>query len=188
MFGEVAVSKSEAKWELVQSATVYDGRRFKVKNDAVLLPNGFTTEYTYIDKSPAVMVVPVINENQLLMVRQYRYIVNVFSWEFPAGGILSGETPEEAAYRELLEETGYSAERLVPMSKVFTSNGNSNEHVYLYAAYDLHNVGQELEITEFDMLVKPFAISKCFEMVKQGVITCAGTILSLLYFQFFLNN
>jgi ADP-ribose pyrophosphatase len=176
------------EWATLDSEIVYKNSYFAVLEDEVSLPAGEETTFVYISRSPAVIIAPILDNGQVVLVRQYRYIIGQDSWELPAGSVVDGETPAEAASRELEEETGYVARTLAPMNRMFTSNGTTDEVVHAFAALDLSHTSQKLEITECDMVVRAFGIQECTDMILRGDITCAGTSLTLLYLQHWLSS
>ncbi|MDP7115683.1 MAG: NUDIX hydrolase [Candidatus Woesearchaeota archaeon] len=94
------------KWECKKSERILDTPHFKVRKDVVELPNKEMKEWTYWDSNDSVMVL-AMTDNKLVMIRQYRYLVNDDVIEFPSGGLHDNESMEEGAKREFEEETGY---------------------------------------------------------------------------------
>lgn len=106
--------------------------RFTVVSDQVKV-NGKVCPYDYLEIKEGVCVLP-IHQNNIVTIRQYRYPVHSWQLEFPGGFIDSGETPEEAAKRELFEETGYLAKELIPLGSFYPSFGSTNEKIHLFEA------------------------------------------------------
>lgn len=100
------------KWKRLSSEIVYDSEYFRVRKDLVELPGGQEKEWTYWDSRDSAMVICMTDERKLVMIRQYRYMVDDDVLEFPAGFNESGETFEQSAQREFREETGYICGRL----------------------------------------------------------------------------
>lgn len=136
--------------------------RFIIVQDRVRV-NGYEQPYDYLEIREGVSVLPVCR-GKILLQKQYRYPVRSWQWELPGGFIDPGESPEEAAKRELEEETGYTAEKLVPLGAFYPSFGSTNEKIWLFAA-ECSKKGaadrepgeiirlQELEEEEFTKLV-----------------------------------
>src|SRR2546422_10612153 len=121
---------------------VYAGRAVRLDVDTVRFPDGSTGELELIRHPGAAAVVPCLTDPQgsdptILMIKQYRYAAGGPLWEIPAGTLDSGEAPEACARRELLEETGATAERLEPLSAILTTPGFTNEVIHLFMASGL---------------------------------------------------
>lgn len=105
-------------------------------------------EYYYIDMPGAVGIIPVFENGDVLVCRQYRYLLGAWLWEFPIGGMEKGGDPLDTARRELREETGYAAERFTMLGSFAPYKGVSNERTHIFLAEGLTEVGQELEPEE----------------------------------------
>lgn len=128
-------------------------------------PDGSTGDYIVMDAKDWVVVIPVNGEN-FLMVRQWRHGEKALSIEFPGGVIENGEAPEIAAARELKEETGFTAGKLIPLGTMNPNPALFSNHVHAYAAFDLHDSGsQHLDDDEF---VNYMEISKKEVYQKMG--------------------
>jgi ADP-ribose pyrophosphatase len=127
----------------------------------------------------AAVILPLLNESQVVLIRTPRPATGEILWELPAGTLEKGELPETTAARELEEETGYKTKKLTFLLRFFVSPGVSNEMIYAYVANDLTQVGQKLEDSE-DITVYSKSISEVFEMIKEGKIQDAKTIITLL--------
>jgi ADP-ribose pyrophosphatase len=112
------------------------GRRVIFKSEEMVLPNGHRMLVDKVIFPDAVAVLPVYRDGRVVLIRQYRPVVNDYILEAPAGVIDKGETPEDAARRELEEETGLKAGELVYLGEGYTSPGYSTERLYLYMALD----------------------------------------------------
>jgi 8-oxo-dGTP pyrophosphatase MutT (NUDIX family) len=118
-------------------------------NCQVELPDGRTTPYGVVMCGGAVGILPFLDADTVLLVRQYRYIAGRPMWEMPTGGIHPGESIEAAAQRELSEETGYRAGRLLPISTFLTSKSVVDETAHLLLAHDLTPTEASRDETEF---------------------------------------
>jgi ADP-ribose pyrophosphatase len=135
--------------------------------------------YTFVEHPGYAMVVPLLDDGRVLLEHVYRYAVKEVILECPSGG-LDGDLPEIAARRELLEETGWVAERLIPLGSFYGSHGVSNERFHVYLGTDLRDTGRiQRELTEdIELAFVPFR--EAVEMARDGRIVNAPTALSLL--------
>jgi ADP-ribose pyrophosphatase len=161
------------------SEPVFDGQLLHVRRDTVRLPDAGTATREYIVHPGAVMIVPRLPDGKLLLERQFRYPLERVFVEFPAGKIDHGEAPLETARRELLEETGYKAERWTYLATLHPLITYSTERIEIYLAEGLEHVGARLDAGEF---VETFAatLGEALAWLDRGEITDAKTMLGLL--------
>jgi ADP-ribose pyrophosphatase len=124
-------------------------------------------------------VVPFLSDDEVLLIRQYRHATNGSILEVPAGKLDPGETPEVCAVRELEEEAGQRAGRLVALGPIWTSPGFTDERIHLFAAHDLVAVERRPEDDEVIDLV-PIRLREAVELVWSGGIDDAKSALALL--------
>jgi ADP-ribose pyrophosphatase len=158
---------------------VQRGAQFELVTEAIELPNGRTVDLDLVRHPGAAAVVPFLDENRILMIRQYRFATGGEILEIPAGKLDPGETPETCAARELLEETGYRAGRLEKLGAIWTSPGFTNEVIHLYSAFDLEVAEQQLEPDEIIELV-PMTLTQALETVRRSAIFDAKSATALL--------
>jgi ADP-ribose pyrophosphatase len=118
----------------LSSRRAYDGRMIHVRVDHVRMPSGRKTVREVVEHPGSVIVVPVTVDDEVLFVRQYRYAVDERVIELPAGLLDEGEDPEDAARRELAEETGYEAGEMTLLGSAWVSPGYSREQSHFYVA------------------------------------------------------
>jgi ADP-ribose pyrophosphatase len=158
---------------------VYDNHWISVREDVVELPNGRSTVYGVVECSECVGVLPFLDRDTVLLVGQYRYVAGDFFWEIPTGGQHAGETPTQAAQRELAEEAGHEAGRLVGLGDFHTSKSILREVAHLYVAEDLRAASRPPDPTEF-IERRAFPFREVVAMVERGEIKDAMTIIAVL--------
>ncbi|HYT88691.1 MAG TPA: NUDIX hydrolase [Gemmataceae bacterium] len=166
-------------WTRVSRAIVYQNPWIVVYHDEVVRPDGHPGIYGVVHfRNRAVGVVPIDAQDRVLLVGQYRYPLDVYSWEIPEGGAPAGEDPLVCAQRELLEETGYSAGRWELVLRAHLSNSVTDEDGYCFLATDLRPGAACPEGTErLQLRWVPFA--DALAMVLRGEITDSLSVLGL---------
>jgi ADP-ribose pyrophosphatase len=165
----------------VERRTVFAGRVLDVGEEVHDLPNGRRATFEVIRHPGGAAVLPVLDDGRVLLIRQYRPVLGGMLWEIPAGRLEPGESPEACVRRELAEEAGCVAGRLVPLGGLWSAAGFCDEHVALFAAYDLTPVPAA---PEPDEIIEPVALplAAALELVFRGEIRDAKTQLALLRF------
>lgn len=110
---------------------------YHIRRDDIRLPDGSKGVYHVLEKSPSVFVVPVTADKEIVLIRNYRYTLQQWVWEVPAGGIKVGQSPEIAAHEELREEVGGITDNLHFLMKASTMNGIGNNYAYFFVALDV---------------------------------------------------
>jgi ADP-ribose pyrophosphatase len=165
----------------LSSKTVYRGNFLQVVEDEVRLPDGATGRREYIRHPGAVVMVPFLDRDTVLLVRQYRYPLGRHFEEIPAGKAHVGEERLATARRELREECGYEAREWRRLTTLHPCIGYSDESIDLFVARDLVQVGaQQLDEGEF-LEVMPVRLAEALEWVRAGRITDTKTIIGLLW-------
>ena len=163
----------------IASEDVFDGKLLHVKRDTVRLPDGETATREYIAHPGAVMIIPRLPDGKLLMERQFRYPLARIFIEFPAGKIDPGEDPATTAARELLEETGYTAERWSHIGTLHPLITYSTERIEIYTADALTFVGAKLDAGEFVEIFSA-TLEEALAWIDRGELTDVKTMLGLL--------
>ena len=171
--------QSETPWRALSSKPVYANKWISVREDVVALPDGRTTLYGVVSCGHCVGVLPFVDPDTVLLVRQYRYVAGRATWEMPTGGVHAGETFEQAAQRELAEETGHRAQHLVHVSTYHTSKSVVDETAHLFLADGLQRSETAADETEF-IDVSPFPFDTALRMVLEGEIVDSMTIVAML--------
>ena len=157
----------------------YEGIVVNVTMDSIRLPDGALAYREVVEHPGGVCVLPVDDQGMACCVRQFRYPMREHLLEAPAGKLEPGEEPLRCAERELSEETGYTADELIPLGSYYTSPGYSTECLHLYLAVGLHRGQAHLDAGEFlDLERLPFA--ELYEMVSRGGIRDGKTAICVL--------
>lgn len=165
----------------VKSSEVFRGKIINVKVDTVTLPDGRQTEREVVEHPGAVAVVALTEDEEVLLVSQFRYPVGEILLEVPAGKLEPGEDPLESAKRELAEETGFMANSWELLSVFYTTPGFSNEIMYLYLARDLSPDKKQADDDEFiELQQMPLkdAVSKALSGHFKDAKTIAGILIA----------
>jgi ADP-ribose pyrophosphatase len=165
---------------------VHDGRIVHLSMDTVRLPDGSQRDLEFIHHAGAAAILPVIGslddlDPEILLIRQYRYATGGYLYEVPAGmPSREGEPWEEVARRELEEETGCRAGRLIPLTWIWTTPGFTDERIYLWVATDLVQGASKLDDDEFVEVVR-VRLSQALEWVREGRIVDGKSLVTLLF-------
>ncbi|MFQ6674730.1 MAG: NUDIX domain-containing protein [Fidelibacterota bacterium] len=162
------------------SSRVFKGKLLDVWSDTVRLPNGETSVREYVRHPGAVVMIPVLDDDRIVLIEQFRYATGDVEIELPAGTLDPGESPPEAVERELLEETGYAARTLTPVVEVRPCMGYSTERMWIYLATDLTETGGESPSDEF-IRILPRDLATCLSWVQRGKIKDVKAIIGLLW-------
>ena len=166
-----------------QSTLIRKGRVFDFFTENITLPNGVVMDMEIIRHPGAAAVVPVMEDNSVLLLKQYRHAVGGFIWEIPAGTVNQGENARRCAERELIEETGFRAGQLTHLLTCPSSPGMcdemiSFERIHLFLATGLAKAAQNLDADEL-LFVHRVAVDVAIQMIAEGEIHDAKTIAGL---------
>jgi ADP-ribose pyrophosphatase len=161
---------------------IYRGKIVDLEVDTVRLPSGRNVIREVVKHPGGVVAVPVLEDGKLLLIRQFRYPLQKYILEFPAGKLDSGQSPLDTVKRELEEETGFQAASMRREFSFYTSPGICNEVIHLFVARGLTQVAQRLEEGEH-ITVESHTLDECLQMIKSGEIADAKTILGILWYQ-----
>jgi ADP-ribose diphosphatase len=180
--GDPALSEewARAPWQQRSTREVYRNPWIRVREDIAELPDGHTTLYGVVECPPCIGVLPLLDDDTVVMVGQYRYVFGEFLWEMPTGGMRPGEAEEAAVQRELAEEAGYRAGRLTKLCTFHTSKSILHEIAHLYLARDLAAVPRTPDETEF-IDVRAFPFAEVLRMVERSEIKDAMTVIAVLH-------
>jgi ADP-ribose pyrophosphatase len=169
---------------LIEKQVIYRGKKVRIEVHHLETGAGGRHQREVVAHNGAVVVLPWLDEQRILLIRTYRYAVGQILLELPAGTLEKNEDPINCAGRELLEETGYLAGRLQSLLAFFSSPGILTERMYVYAAYDLEQSRQALEEGE-DIELVPMLFAEAVEMIGRGEIQDGKTIAAILWYERF---
>jgi len=158
--------------------TVHRGRVFNLIRENVTLDNGVTTDLEFVEHPGATAIVPFLNDSRVLLLKQYRHALKDYIWEIPAGTLDPGESVMRCAKRELIEETGYSADQWQKLGEITPVPGYSDERIHIYLAAALKPDRQQLDKDEI-INVHEIEFKEALEMIKRGEIQDAKSITGL---------
>ncbi len=165
----------------MQSAKMaYIGKRVNVSIERHRLPNGVIADREIVRFPQSVAVVPLLNDEEIVLIKQYRPAVRGWIYEVPAGIIEGEEDPVEAAKRELVEETGYEAGAVMKILELYLAPGYSTEVIHVFLAHNLRYVGEKPELHEV-IEVKRLKLSEVVDMIYSGELNDAKTVASVLF-------
>jgi len=167
------------------SRRVYTGRVLNLDIDQVRFPDKSTGELEIIRHPGASAVIPFLSDPaggdpQILLIKQYRYAAEDFLYEVPAGRLDPNESPADCARRELMEETGCSAERIEHLYTFYTTPGFIDERIHGFIATGLTRGESRREPDEF-MTLETMTLSHALELIQRGEIRDAKTALLILF-------
>ncbi|MDQ3009223.1 MAG: NUDIX hydrolase [Acidobacteriota bacterium] len=169
-------------WQTLSARVVYENAWIRVRQDEVIRPDGQPGIYGVVHyRNKAIGVLPIDDEGCTYLVGQYRYTLDVYSWEIPEGGCPEGEEPIEAAKRELLEETGLVASEWKQLGIAHLSNSVSDEEATCYLATGLTQRKAQPEGTE-KLEVRRVPFTEALQMVKEGKITDALSVMAIQHY------
>ncbi len=166
----------------VESRTIFEGKVIKVLHEDVELPNGKQSKRELVKHPGAVAIIPITNDDKILLVEQYRKPLERSIVEIPAGKLEKGEEPEVTAIRELEEETGYTTNHLTYVTSFYTSPGFADELLHIYIAKDLIKVENPLPQDEDEFVeIRECTLEEANKLVADKQIYDAKTAYAILY-------
>lgn len=166
--------------ECLHHERVFDGKVFAVDRDRVRIPNGREVNLDVIRHRKSVVLLPVPETGRIILVRQYRYAVNEWLWELPAGSVDEGESPEQAAARECHEEINKVPGTVVRLGALFPTPGYCDEEMVFFRLSDLQEpTGAATLDEDEDIEVKVFDLRDARDMARSGEISDMKTIVGL---------
>ena len=163
----------------IEREKIFDGHIFNVYLDKVIISDGSIRPREVVEHSGGVCVVPVDDDGNVYMVRQFRYAVGKTILEIPAGKLEKGEEPFEAAKRELSEETGFTADNWTSLGKMYPTPGYCSETLRVYLARGL--TAGEMHLDDGEILTaEKLRLDDVMEMIMNGEISDAKTVFGIM--------
>jgi 8-oxo-dGTP pyrophosphatase MutT (NUDIX family) len=168
-------------WTPLGSTARYTAGKLTLREDAWRLPDGRERVYPVLAVGVTVGILPLVETDHVLLVRQFRHLQRGLSWELPGGGAVAGESPETAAQRELREEGGYRAAELTFLTSFYPSNAYLDEEAYCYVAAGLTPDALPADDDEFlERSIVP--LRDAVRMAVDGAITESVSRVTLLHY------
>ena len=159
---------------------LFDGNVFDVDRDRVRMPNGREVTLDVVRHPRSVVLLPVPEPGHIILIRQYRYPVNRWLWELPAGSVDPGEDPEGAARRECHEEIGQVPDTIVRLSALYPTPGYCDEEMYFFRVSGLSEPSEAAALDEDeDIEPRVFTLREARDMVRRGEIVDMKTVVGL---------
>lgn len=165
--------------KLITSKTLLKTPIFTVTQDVALDPDGFEIKRAIVKHGGSAVMMPVDKKNRILLVKQYRLPVEDYLWEIPAGRLDPGETPLQAAKRELVEETGYKAKKWEKLAEFYASPGFLQEKMTIYLATGLTE-GEKKPMEDERIETRWFTWRELDKLIKAGKILDGKTQIAFL--------
>jgi ADP-ribose pyrophosphatase len=169
------------KWKCINTELVFDSKYLKLRKDSILFPSGKKGDWIYWDSRDSVMVVAMTDEKQVVILRQYRYLVGEEVVELPSGGMQERESQENAAKREFKEETGAECNNLVKLGSFYETFGQLNRQIHIFFS-------PSVKIDEFikrgpfyeETIAELVDFDKVIDMAINNVFVCTPSAFAVL--------
>jgi ADP-ribose pyrophosphatase len=171
--------QADGKWERRSSRYLFESRWYRVRQDEVALPSGEAIDYTLVEHPGYTMVVPVLDDGRVILERVFRYALQETLLECPSGG-LDGQAPDQAALRELEEETGWVAGTITQLGAFYGSAGISDERYCVFLAQQLTETGRMAREATEQMVVELMPLEQAFELAIRGEVVSGPSALAII--------
>ena len=173
---------ADAGWTRLGSKTHFENDIFRLREDEVELEGGKKIQYAYVQRDEAVVIVPITRAGEMVLLRQYRYAVDEWCLEVPAGGTHdTGDTPlEEVVKKELREEVGGTAESLTYVDFFYTANAVTDEKCHVFLAEGVELVKKQDTEESETLEVQLVPLEKALELARSGAIKTGPCALAIL--------
>ena len=170
-------------WKTLSSRIAYQNPYITVREDKVITPGGSEGIYGVVESKPGVLIVAQTDNDEVYLIESFRYPLQSWRWEIPGGGIDDGDTPLQAAQKELAEELGLQADKWDQLGDMYPSNnGPLDDHNVVFVARDLHAVQKHHETGEAIRPPKAVPWREVLAMVQRGELTDGQSLGALLHY------
>ena len=159
---------------------IYEGRVLNLRVDEIDTPKGVRRDYEVVEHAGGVVVIAQPAPDRIVLVRQHRHAVDADLWEVPAGMIERGEPPAVTAERELIEETGYRAERVRYLWSIYTTPGFCQERIYFFVAEGL-SLGEAAPEDDEEFEIRTWSLEEAWALVERDELRDAKTQIALAW-------
>ncbi|OLR65650.1 NUDIX hydrolase [Peptoniphilus porci] len=178
------MANSNNEERTMKSTKIFDGKVLQLRVDTVEMEGQKYTKREIVERQPAVGIVAITEDDEIILIRQYRKAIDKEIYELPAGMVDFGEEPQKAALRELKEETGYDAKKSDYLLEIYSSPGFTNEKLFIFYAEGLIAGDQDLD--EFEHLtVEKVKFKEALKLINLGEIIDSKTVAGILYYNNF---
>jgi len=169
-------------FEIIKTEEVYKGYAFSVDVDEVCSSSGLVFERAVVKHPHSVVILPLDDQDNMVLVKQYRHPAKIHLLEAPAGKLEGDELPAECAQRELQEEIGYKSSNLKLLTEFYVSPGYSTEYMYAYLARGLEKSVLQPDFDEF-IEVERYPIFEINNLITKGLVKDLKTIMIMMYLE-----
>lgn len=176
-------------WKTLSSKVMYQNPWMLVREDKVITPGGSEGTYTVIESKPGVHIIAEADDKKIFLIKSFRYPTQRWTHEIPGGGIEPGDTPLQAAKKELEDELGYLVKKWTQLGSTQPSNnGLMIDKDTVFLAQGLRPVATHHEAAEAIEKLEPVPIAKVFDMVRAGDVNDGQTLSALLHYKLWLEH
>ena len=170
-------------WTIISSHIDKSYRVFNLRHDRARSPRTNSTHDFYVLESPPwVNVIPITPGREVVLIRQFRFGIREITLEIPGGLVEPSDSPEEAARRELREETGYREDKLIPLGVVHPNPAIQNNVCHTFLASDVLHVGELIQDEREDIEVVLRPLSEIPRLIREGIISHALVVAAFYHF------
>lgn len=178
------MANSNYEERTMKSTKIFDGKVLQLRVDTVEMEGQKYTKREIVERQPAVGIIAITEDDEIILIKQYRKAIDKEIYEIPAGMVDFGEEPQKAALRELKEETGYDAEKSEYLLETYSSPGFTNEKLFIFYADGLTEGDQDLD--EFEHLsVEKVKFEEALKLISFGEITDSKSVAGILFYNNF---